>query len=127
MKITVLGCHNSLYGGADISKMSKVALKGVNKIEMPCGSRIDPIHILKAFENGADGVVVIACPDKACHTLRGSRHLHRRVKYAQLLLQETGIEPGRVFYFEPEIPSAPQLEKLVEEAKAALEKLGAPV
>ncbi|MFC1474589.1 hydrogenase iron-sulfur subunit [bacterium] len=127
MQLTILCCHNSLYGTGDVSSTPKLVLKGVNKIEMPCSSRIDPIHILKAFENGADGVVVIACADEACTLLRGSRHLKRRVKYAQLLLEEAGVDPQRVFYFEPEVPSAPKLEQIVTEAKAALEKIGCGV
>ncbi len=75
MNITVFCCHNCLYGGADVRESEKVRADGVNKIELPCSSRLEPLHILKAFESGADGVVVIACPEKVCRLIRGSSHV----------------------------------------------------
>ena len=59
MNITAFCCHNSLYGADGRGVFEKAAVPGVHKVELPCGSRLEPTHILKAFENGADGVAVV--------------------------------------------------------------------
>lgn len=122
--ITAFFCHNCLYGGADAEHSKKAGSKGVHLVELPCGSRLQPIHILKAFENGADGVVVAACPVEECKMMRGSRRLERRVEYTKALLGEAGLEPERLVFLRPEPPAAPEFERIIREAEAVFEKIG---
>ncbi|MFH1538179.1 MAG: hydrogenase iron-sulfur subunit [bacterium] len=122
MKITVFCCYNSLYGGA---ATPKAGVAGLHKIEVPCSSRVDPIHILKAFENGADGVILIACPEDLCKTRKGSRLAAKRIAYTKQLLEEAGLNPERLMMFQPDVPSAPSLERIADEARAVLEKMPA--
>lgn len=123
MNITAFCCHNSLYGAGESAPAEKAGADGVHKIEVPCSSRVDPIHILKAFENGADGVVVIACPEDACRMLKGSRLAGKRAAFTKQLLEEAGLNPDRLMLFRPDVPSAPELSRIVGEARDALEKL----
>jgi F420-non-reducing hydrogenase iron-sulfur subunit len=125
MNITAFCCYNSLYGGN--GDAHKVGPAGLHKIEVPCSSRVDPIHILKAFENGADGVIVIACPEDLCKMRRGSRLESKRIIYVKRLLEEAGLNPDRLMLFRPDVPSAPNLERIANEARAVLENIPAPV
>ena len=122
--ITVFCCYNDLYGDADPRQFGKAMAKSAHKIELACSSRVEPIHILKAIENGADGVLVVACPESECKLIEGSRRAGKRVEQARRLLSEAGIEPERVMIVRPEPPSAPKFSEIFKEAEAAFAKLG---
>ena len=123
MKITAFCCYNSLYGALLNGEGKRARVEGLHKIELPCSSRVDPIHILKAFENGADGVIVVACPEAVCRMQKGSKLAGKRFEYTRKLMEEAGINPERLMLFRPDVPSAPKLPQIVAEARAVLEKL----
>jgi coenzyme F420-reducing hydrogenase delta subunit len=58
----------------------------VKIVKVPCTGRVDIIHMLKAFENGADGVFVAGCLEGECHFLKGNLRARKRVAQAQALL-----------------------------------------
>jgi len=68
----------------------------VEQILVPCTGTVQPEHMLKAIETGADLVCVIACEDENCHRLEGSRRAARRVEYVGSLLAEAGLGTERV-------------------------------
>ena len=123
MNITAFCCFNSLYGYNANGTTVKAFVRGLHKVELPCSSRVDPLHVLKAFENGADGVIIIACPESMCRMQKGSRHAAKRIDYIKQLMSESGLNPDRLMMFHPNIPSAGKLEDIVAEAKAVLEKM----
>jgi len=62
-----------------------------------CSGRVDPVSILEAFKNGADGVLVAGCHLPAdCHYLAGNFKAQRRILLLKRLLKEFGIEPERL-------------------------------
>lgn len=125
LNITAFCCHNALYGvQQDVRTVKKADVEGVHKIELPCSSRLDPIHILKAFENGADGVVVVACPVEDCKLIEGSSRMVRRIAYTRKLIAETGLEQERLVLYNSDRPAAPKFNELINEARSAFEKLG---
>ena len=63
---------------------------------MPCSSRIQVSHLLKIIEQGADAIELVACPEKACRMLVGSRRAEKRIQHAQSLLEEIGRSPERI-------------------------------
>ena len=65
-------------------------------IKVPCTGRVDILFILKAFENGADGVCLIGCLEGECRFLTGNIRAKKRVEYIKSLLEETGIGAERV-------------------------------
>lgn len=65
-------------------------------VKVPCTGRVDIVLILKAFENGADGVCLVGCLAGDCHFLTGNLRARKRVEYVKQLLDETGIGGGRV-------------------------------
>lgn len=71
----------------------------VQQITVPCAGRIQPEHILKTFELGADVVAVIACEGENCHYIEGSKRCARRVEFIQSILEEIGLGEERLLLF----------------------------
>jgi F420-non-reducing hydrogenase iron-sulfur subunit len=65
-------------------------------IKLPCTGRVNPLLLLKAIEDGADGVYVVGCKEGDCHYLDGNIKAKKIVRYTKGLLQSIGIDPGRV-------------------------------
>ncbi len=65
-------------------------------VKVPCTGRVDAIHILQAFEGGADGVCVVGCLEGDCHFITGNIRARKRVEHARVLLEEAGISGGRL-------------------------------
>ena len=95
-RITALCCQKALYAGLKPEETTRAWVEGVQIIETPCSGKVDPIYLLKAFEKGADAVVVLACDQRLCSTIEGAKRIHKRVERTQRLLAEAGIEPGRL-------------------------------
>ena len=71
----------------------------MREIALPCTGRLQPEHLLKAFEAGADAVCVVTCAGDDCHYLEGSRRAERRVEYVRELLDEIGLGGERLLFF----------------------------
>lgn len=69
------------------------------EVMVPCTGRLQPEHLLKAFEGGADLVCLVACDESNCHHLEGSRRAKRRVEFVDRVLTEIGLGAGRVMLF----------------------------
>lgn len=67
-----------------------------NTIRVPCSGKLQPEHLLKAFEAGADLVLVLTCRDGDCRYLEGRRRVERRVEYVRGLLDEIGLGGERL-------------------------------
>jgi F420-non-reducing hydrogenase iron-sulfur subunit len=62
-----------------------------------CSGRIDPVFILEAMKNGADGVLVAGCHlPYDCHYISGNFKAQRRVTILKKLLEQFGVEPERL-------------------------------
>src|SRR4030042_716816 len=72
----------------------------VHEVALPCTGRLQPEHLLKAFEAGADAVCVITCAGDNCHYLEGSRRAERRVELVRDLLNEIGLGGQRLLVFQ---------------------------
>ena len=68
----------------------------VKVIRLPCTGKVDVEYILKAFEQGADGVYIMACPIGNCHHERGNIRATKRVEYVKKLLDEIGLGRERL-------------------------------
>lgn len=69
------------------------------QVRLPCAGRLQPEHLLKAFEEGYDAVCVIACAEDNCHCVEGSKRGRRRVDYVRGLLDEMGLGGNRLLFF----------------------------
>jgi coenzyme F420-reducing hydrogenase delta subunit len=66
---------------------------------LPCTGKSDIRYFLEAFEQGSDGVYVVACPIGNCHHVRGNERGQARLKRAQKILDEIGIGGERLDMF----------------------------
>jgi coenzyme F420-reducing hydrogenase delta subunit len=70
----------------------------VRRVIVPCTGRLQPEHVLKAFEAGSSVVSVIACQDDNCRYIEGSRRCARRVDYIRSILKEIGLGDERLLF-----------------------------
>ena len=96
----------------------------VKVIQVPCTGRVDIIHLLKAIEDGADGVYVAGCMEGECHFLTGNLKAKKRVNYVKKVLEEMGIEPGRVEMFNLSAGEGPKFAEIAREMEERIKKLG---
>ncbi|MBI5599708.1 MAG: hydrogenase iron-sulfur subunit [Deltaproteobacteria bacterium] len=96
-KIMAFVCNWCTYAGADLAGTSRMEYRpNVRIIKLPCTGRIDPLFIIKAFENGADGVLVSGCHPGDCHYTTGNYHARRRWVAFKSLMEFTGIDMRRL-------------------------------
>ena len=99
-EIIAFCCHYCAYAAADLAGAMRFQYPDSIKIvKLPCTGRIDVSHILRAFEDGVDGVFVAGCIEGDCHNLTGNLNARRRVKYVQGLLDQLGLGSQRVEMF----------------------------
>ncbi|RTZ96293.1 MAG: F420-nonreducing hydrogenase [Deltaproteobacteria bacterium] len=65
-------------------------------VRVPCTGKVDLLHLLRAFEKGADGVCVVGCMEGDCHFNSGNLRARKRVEQAQAILDTIGIGGQRV-------------------------------
>jgi len=95
--IVAFCCHYCAYTAADMAGSQRLSYPpNVKIVKVPCSGKVDAIHIMKAFEKGADGVYVAGCLDGDCHFKNGNLAAERRVAHVRRLLDEIGIGGERV-------------------------------
>jgi len=95
-RIIAFLCNWCSYAGADLAGTTRVKHRAdVRVIRVPCSGRIDPSFVLKAFERGADGVIVGGCHPGDCHYVKGNLNARRRFLLLRHLLGFLGIAPER--------------------------------
>src|ERR1035437_1368767 len=78
-RIVAFVCNWCTYAGADLAGTSRLQYApNVRIIKLPCTGRIEPLLVLKAFEGGADAVLVSGCHPGDCHYTSGNYHARRR-------------------------------------------------
>jgi coenzyme F420-reducing hydrogenase delta subunit len=96
----------------------------VRIIRTPCTGRLEVEYFLRAFENGADGVLVAGCEEGSCHFKEGNLIARRRVAYARKLLAESGLEAERLKMVNVSAAMARQLTEHIREMAETVKKLG---
>ena len=111
-KIVGFFCNWCSYAGADLAGTSRMTYApNVRIIRVPCSGRVDTTFVLKAFKEGADGVLICGCHPGECHYAEGNYKAERRYVLLQKMLAQLGIEEGR---FRLEWVAASEPDRLVE-------------
>jgi F420-non-reducing hydrogenase iron-sulfur subunit len=98
-KIVAFVCNWCTYAGADLTGTSRIKYaQNVKIIRFPCTGRIDFMLLLKAFGEGADGIIVSGCHPNDCHYTSGNFHARRRWIVFRGLLDLLGIDIKRIQY-----------------------------
>jgi F420-non-reducing hydrogenase iron-sulfur subunit len=124
-RIVAFVCNWCTYAGADLAGTSRLQYApNVRIIKLPCTGRIDPLFILKAFEGGADGVLVSGCHPGDCHYTSGNYHARRRWTIFRQLLNFTGIDPRRVHFSWVSAAEGAKFADLINKVTDAVRKAG---
>ena len=90
-------CNWCSYSGADLAGVSRIQSEpNLRSVRVMCSGRVDPTFILRAFELGADGVLVAGCHPGDCHYAEGNYKTMRRVALMKVMLKASGIDPRRL-------------------------------
>jgi coenzyme F420-reducing hydrogenase delta subunit len=93
-------------------------------IMMPCTGRVDILHLLKAFEAGADAVFVAGCLEGECHYLKGNIRAKKRVMKVKKDFEAMGLEPERLEMFNLSSSEGPRFAAIAKEMVERAYKLG---
>ena len=93
-------------------------------ILMPCTGRVDILHLLKAFEGGADVVFVAGCLEGECHYLSGNIQARKRVAKVKKDFEQMGVEPDRLEMFNLSSSEGPRFAAIAQEMTERAYKLG---
>ena len=89
-------CNWCSYAGADLAGTGRLSYPAQVKIvKVPCSCRVNPLFVLRAFQKGADGVIVCGCHPGDCHYSTGNYYTRRRITLLYSLLDYLGVEKGR--------------------------------
>ena len=124
-KIMAFCCNWCSYAGADLAGTTRIQYPpNVRVVRVMCSGRVDPAFVLKAFELGADGVLVAGCHPADCHYINGNEKAAMRGDFLEAFLDDAGIEPQR-FRIEWIAGSEGQkFAKVIKEMVTELQKLG---
>jgi coenzyme F420-reducing hydrogenase delta subunit len=97
IKVVAFVCNWCTYAGADLTGTSRIKYSSnVKIVRFPCTGRIDFMLILKAFAEGADGIIVSGCHPNDCHYTSGNFHARRRWIVFKSVLETFGIDTRRI-------------------------------
>lgn len=96
----------------------------VKIIKLPCSGRVDIIHIMKAMEEGADGVFVAGCLEGDCHYQLGNLRAKKRVAYVREILDKIGVGGERVCMYNLSAGQGPRFAEIAREMTEKIRSLG---
>lgn len=125
-EIIAFCCHYCAYGAADLAGSMRLNYPpNVKIVKLPCTGKTDILYLLKAFEDGADGVYVAGCLEGNCHFIDGNIKAKRRVARAKKLLDEIGIGGDRLEMFNMSASMGPKFAEVAREMTERIRELGA--
>jgi coenzyme F420-reducing hydrogenase delta subunit len=118
-------CQFCAYAAADLAGVSRLQYPtNVRIIRLLCTGKTDALFLLRAFEDGADGVMIAGCLPGNCHFIEGNTRAKKRVTHVKELLDEIGIEPERLEMFNMSAAMSQKFADTIKEMIERLRKLG---
>ncbi len=96
MKTCIFYCSNHLQA----EQFGALNQDGFRTIGMPCSGKVDVPYLIKAFETGADAVVIVRCKTNECRHFEGNLRANKRAEAVSALLQEIGCDGRRITVLE---------------------------
>jgi coenzyme F420-reducing hydrogenase delta subunit/ferredoxin len=123
--ILAMVCRWCTYAGADLAGTSRLTYPAsVRLVRFPCTGRMNPLFIIKAFEHGADGVLVSGCHPGDCHYVQGNLYARRRFATFKALMEFVGLDPQRLHFSWVSASEGVKWVKVVEEVTTAVQSVG---
>lgn len=124
-KIIAFLCNWCAYAGADLAGTSRIQYPATTRnIRIMCTGRMNPVFILYAFKEGADGVLVAGCHPGDCHYVSGNYGAEKRIKFLYELLESYGIEKERLRLEWVSASEGAKFASVVKEFTETIKKLG---
>src|ERR1035437_9817090 len=124
-EIIVFACHYCAYAAADLAGSMRLQYpSNIRMIKLPCTGKLAVIHLLRAIEAGADGVYAAGCLEGECHYLKGNLWAKKRVGYVKKLLEEIGVDPGRVEMYNMSSAMGPQFAETARSFRSEERRVG---
>ncbi len=118
-------CHYCAYSAADLAGSARLQYPAnIRIIRTPCTGRLEVDFFLKAFERGADGVIVAGCEEGSCHFKEGNLIAKRRVNSTRNLLAEIGLDKERLRMVNIGAADARKFANTIKEMVETVRKLG---
>jgi F420-non-reducing hydrogenase iron-sulfur subunit len=118
-------CNWCTYTGADLAGTARVKYSpNIRSIRVMCSGRVDPVFVIKALFEGADGVLIGGCHPGDCHYQEGNYKALRRYLLLKRVLPQYGIEPGRVRLEWVSASEGERFGHVVDEFTEEIRKLG---
>jgi len=122
-KLTVFHCINTFIDGADLPLAESESFS-FKSFKLPCSSMVKDVYLLRAFEAGADAVLVFVCPEGQCRYVEGNIRAAKRVQFVKKLLDEIEIDGRRLALFNIAAGDAPAAVKAIQKVLPEIVKLG---
>lgn len=124
-EILAFCCHYCAFAAADLAGVMRLSYPpNVKIIRIPCTGKLDIGYIFKAFEKGADGVIVAGCEEGSCHFQKGNLVAKKRVAYAKKLLQSIGMDDNRLEMYNLSAAMGSKFAQIATEMTERIRKLG---
>ncbi len=97
--LMVFACQNSAFEAYELARRWRLPIPDdVTILKVPCGGKVDPEMVLKAFRTGAKGVMILTCHHDSCKSVMGSHYAQWRAEDLKDMLEEIGISRDRLFF-----------------------------
>lgn len=125
--ITLFSCHytsqqSCAEEGKELFQLGFPS--SINMVRVPCTGKLQVTTLLKAFEDGADGVYVVGCPVDGCHNVKGSARAAKRVAAVRKALEELGVEGERIEMYHLPRGLHPEFVETGKEMDGRIRELG---
>ncbi len=124
-QIVAFCCHYCSYAAADLAGSMRLSYPtNIKILKIPCTGKVDVLYLLRAFEDGADGVIVAGCEEGTCHFINGNIKAKKKVKYTKKILDELGVGGERLEMFNLSAAMGQKFADLAKEMTDRIKKLG---
>lgn len=124
-RILAFLCNWCTYAGADLAGVSRLQYPPyIRVIRLMCSGSVSPHHVLRAFQKGADGVLIGGCHIGDCHYLKGNYMTIKRMRFLQDLMKFVGLEEGRLHLDWISAAEGPKFAQTVRDFTAKIQKMG---
>jgi F420-non-reducing hydrogenase iron-sulfur subunit len=124
-RIVAFLCNWCTYTGADLAGTSRIQYPpNVRIIRLMCSGAVDPVYVLKALLDGADGVLIGGCHPGDCHYQEGNYKARRRVAILKETLKQMGLEEERLWLRWISASEGQRFAETVTDMTSAIKALG---
>jgi F420-non-reducing hydrogenase iron-sulfur subunit len=118
-------CNWCAYAGADLAGVSRYQYPpNMRVIRVMCSGRVDPLLVLKAFEQGIDGVAVLGCHPGDCHYQTGNYEAENKMNMTKQVLEKIGIEPERLYLDWVSAAEGKRFSEVISDFTERIRKIG---